>query len=170
VDYTNDGTHHGIDLLAPKGKPVLALSNAYVVFSQLCSECTEDMPSVKAHIEAGKDVGNPFSNTAWNWGFGHLVVLRMSWDDLSRSAQRILSEKDLEGGYLYALYAHLSSIDAGVVRDGVIAAGAKVGEVGKTGNADGPHLHFELRAGAKGDTWAATNTVLINPLAVMSEY
>ena len=40
VDYTNDGTHHGIDLLAPKGKPVLALSNAYVMFSQLCSECT----------------------------------------------------------------------------------------------------------------------------------
>jgi hypothetical protein len=170
VNYTNDGKHHGVDFPAPKGKAVFAISNAYVMFSQMCSECTENMPSVQHHIEAGKDVGNPFSNTAWNWGFGHLVVLRLAWDDLARTAQRALSEVGLEGGYLYALYAHLSSIDARAVKDSLIAAGAKVGEVGETGNADGPHLHFELRAGARGDTWAATNTVLINPLAVTSEY
>ena len=41
------------------------------------------------------------------------------------------------------LYAHLSRID---VRRGVwIATGVRVGAVGATGNAKGPHLHFEVR-------------------------
>ena len=40
-------------------------------------------------------------------------------------------------------YAHLSRID---VRKGVwLGAGVRVGAVGATGNASGPHLHFEVR-------------------------
>jgi murein DD-endopeptidase MepM/ murein hydrolase activator NlpD len=41
------------------------------------------------------------------------------------------------------MYAHLSRID---VRVGVwIAQGARLGTVGATGDATGPHLHFEVR-------------------------
>jgi murein DD-endopeptidase MepM/ murein hydrolase activator NlpD len=41
------------------------------------------------------------------------------------------------------MYAHLSRID---VRVGVwLAQGVRVGAVGATGNASGPHLHFEVR-------------------------
>ena len=40
-------------------------------------------------------------------------------------------------------YGHLSSI--GVAKGAVIASGHKVGEVGATGRATGPHLHFEVR-------------------------
>jgi murein DD-endopeptidase MepM/ murein hydrolase activator NlpD len=57
-------------------------------------------------------------------GYGNLVVIR------HRSG-------------MTSWYAHLASI---AVRTGAcLAAGARVGAVGATGRASGPHLHFELR-------------------------
>jgi murein DD-endopeptidase MepM/ murein hydrolase activator NlpD len=47
------------------------------------------------------------------------------------------------GGGLETRYAHLKRID--VLPGQVLAAGAKVGGVGQTGRATGPHLHFEVR-------------------------
>jgi murein DD-endopeptidase MepM/ murein hydrolase activator NlpD len=57
-------------------------------------------------------------------GFGNLVVVAHS-----------------EG--VQTMYAHLSGISA---RPGdMVGTGAQLGAVGATGNADGPHLHFEVR-------------------------
>jgi murein DD-endopeptidase MepM/ murein hydrolase activator NlpD len=48
-------------------------------------------------------------------------------------------------GGLQTVYAHLREID---VRPGDrLARGEKLGEVGQTGRATGPHLHFEVRKG-----------------------
>ena len=64
-------------------------------------------------------------STGWNpGGYGNLVVIRhrlgmTSW------------------------YAHLAAIT--VRRGTCLSAGDRVGSVGATGNATGPHLHFELR-------------------------
>ena len=44
-------------------------------------------------------------------------------------------------------YAHLSSV---AVREGrFVVRGRKIGEVGMTGRATGPHLHFEIRVGRR---------------------
>ena len=54
-------------------------------------------------------------------------------------------------------YAHLSKI---IVKEGdIIRVGQKIGEVGSTGLATGPHLHYEL----------IKNDIAINPLNIYNE-
>lgn len=53
---------------------------------------------------------------------------------------------------VFTLYAHLRRVD--VVAEQTVAAGDPLGEVGQTGIAIGPHLHFEVRVGD--NTYAST--------------
>ena len=62
----------------------------------------------------------------WQNGYGNVVVVKHAGD---RST----------------LYAHLSRLD---VRKGqVVEQGMRIGAVGMTGWATGPHLHFEFKVG-----------------------
>ncbi|WP_406432823.1 transglycosylase family protein [Streptomyces sp. NBC_00631] len=76
--------------------------------------------SVKA-VEAGQVV-----TAGWGGSYGYQVVIRHA-----------------DGRYTQ--YAHLSAIS---VRAGQsVATGQRIGRSGSTGNATGPHLHFEVRTG-----------------------
>ena len=47
------------------------------------------------------------------------------------------------GGGVTTRYAHLRKIE--IKKDAALTAGQEIGEVGSTGRATGPHLHFEVR-------------------------
>jgi hypothetical protein len=75
----------------------------------------------------------------WNNYYGNLIVIEHS-----------------DG--LYTLYAHLSKI---LVEQGQkVALGDPIGEVGQTGVAIGPHLHFEVRRGDVEDEASTENPEL----------
>ncbi|HWV56485.1 MAG TPA: M23 family metallopeptidase [Longimicrobiales bacterium] len=90
----------------------------------------------RAHqgIDFGAPTGTPVAATAdgvvvtagFDNGYGNHVVLRH------------------QGGYT-TLYAHLSRIETGVRPGTAIQEGQRIGYVGATGLATGPHLHYELR-------------------------
>ncbi len=70
----------------------------------------------------------------------------------------ILQHPDiLQDQNLFTLYAHLSQVD--VKAGQKISVGDRLGRVGSTGAADGPHLHFEVRLG-ENDYAHTTNPVL----------
>lgn len=68
--------------------------------------------------------------TGYNDGYGMYVILL----------------SNIEGNRVEFIMAHMSEVDVEIGQH--VARGEKVGEVGRTGNATGDHLHFEVR-GAK---------------------
>ena len=53
-----------------------------------------------------------------------------------------------DGRLMYSAYAHLERVDVWLGQR--VEAGEVIGQVGDTGNAEGPHLHFEIRFGEDG--------------------
>jgi hypothetical protein len=98
-----------------------------------------------AHPNQGADIfaklGTPVvavtSGTVFSIGVGELAGNRLWF-------------KSDSGACFY--YAHLSSFDKSLFEQKSVAAGAVLGFVGTTGNADGtpPHLHFETHPGCGG--------------------
>jgi hypothetical protein len=70
--------------------------------------------------------------------YGQLVVVQL--------------DREFHGQPVFVLYGHLSRVAASVGQQ--VTTGDVLGEVGMTGVAIGPHLHFEVRVGA--NTYADT--------------
>jgi len=62
----------------------------------------------------------------WQGGYGKVVFI------------------EHEGGYT-TVYAHLSRFSDGLKRNDRVEKGQVIGRVGMTGDATGPHLHYEFR-------------------------
>jgi murein DD-endopeptidase MepM/ murein hydrolase activator NlpD len=99
-------------------------------------------------------LGGVFGPRADRWHSGLDLVAPRATPVYAARGGRVVYADWAEGGWGFLVvvahgrgettwYAHLSRID---VRKGVwIATGVRVGAVGATGDATGPHLHFEVR-------------------------
>ncbi len=116
-------------------------------------------------IHHGVDIGNPAGTPVVAAGAGTVLY---AGDDrqtafapqLEFYGQLVILEmrREYRGQPVFTLYGHLSAIS---VHEGQrVEAGQKLGEVGATGIAMGPHLHFEVRMADAYDYSATRNPEL----------
>ena len=110
-------------------------------------------------------VGDGFGPRGNRFHAGIDIIAPTGTPVLATRAGRVVSAGRARGGWgklvvvshsdgVQSLYAHLSKVD--VRRGQSVPAGARLGLVGSTGDATGPHLHFEVRlSGAAVDPLAA---------------
>jgi murein DD-endopeptidase MepM/ murein hydrolase activator NlpD len=82
------------------------------------------------------------------------VVIFAGWKDNGGGYQVWIAH----GSNLFTTYNHMSAITVGIGQS--VARGQQVGRVGQTGNATGPHLHFEVWQGPVWDGGTRVNPLL----------
>jgi len=85
-------------------------------------------------IDIGGEMGDPV------WAVDNGVVVYAGWNDWGYGNMVAVDH----GFGWQSLYAHLAEVD--VICGQEVFAGDKLGSMGDTGEADGVHLHFELRS------------------------
>jgi hypothetical protein len=158
-----DVVHHGWDFSARVGEPILAGPKVGTVIRTFrCTRCT---PSAPSSVDQGLGLGNPsvLNDPAWGNGYGNYVIVRYLNEHLPESTKAALAKRSLPGAHLYAMYAHLSSIDC--AQGQTLVGGIRLGACGNTGNSSGPHLHLEVRASFSPDetSWSGMFKNLVSP-------
>jgi murein DD-endopeptidase MepM/ murein hydrolase activator NlpD len=115
--------HHGQEFENPLGTPVYAVADGTIV--------TAGQDNVPLCGDDGTKVcGRDLSPDAGGY-YGKVIVLQLA--------------QTYNGQKVFALYGHLSKI--GVTKGDVVKRGDAIGEIGASGVALGPHVHFETRLG-----------------------
>ncbi len=101
-------------------------------------------------IHTGIDIEAPFGTPVLAAGDGTVVWAGYGLESMSHNpndpygmAVLIRHNFGYQGNRLDTVYGHMSEID--VVAGEKVKVGTRIGLVGETGNATGPHLHFEVR-------------------------
>jgi murein DD-endopeptidase MepM/ murein hydrolase activator NlpD len=140
-------THHGVDISCGRGgEEVRAIGSGVVVVADanaMIKVTQKRRVKVPVTTKAGKHTTKTVTKTRtrWKWrtGWGNYVVIR-----------HLLPN----GETVHSLYAHLASKSVTVKDGDVVAAGEPIGKVGKTGRANSPHLHLEVRRHAPSESEA----------------
>ena len=103
-------------------------------------------------VHHGADLENPTGTPVLAAGDGEVVVAGNDFEivygdepDFYGTLVILRHDGMWRDGPVYTLYGHLSAIHVAV--GDRVSEGQPIGEVGETGIANGPHLHFEVRVG-----------------------
>jgi murein DD-endopeptidase MepM/ murein hydrolase activator NlpD len=131
--------HHGEDFENPIGTPLFAVADGTIVAAG-----SDDQPICG-------DNGQVVCGTTIEPGgyYGNLVVIQLT--------------QSYQGQRVFALYGHMSQI--AVSFGDRVKQGDPIGQIGMSGVAIGPHIHFEIRIGT--DDYAHTRNPILwtKPLA-----
>lgn len=103
-------------------------------------------------VHTGVDIASPSGSdviaaadgkVVWA-GYG-LFSVEGNMQDPYGLAVAIRHDFGFQGKRLYTVYAHMRAVN--VISGQQVKTGDQLGEVGETGHATGPHLHFEVRLG-----------------------
>lgn len=115
--------HHGEEFENPTGTPLFAVADGTIV---VAGQDTVPMCGDDGNKVCGRDLSKDSGGY-----YGNVVVLQL---DQTYNGQRV-----------FALYGHLNKI--GVTKGDKVKEGDPIGEIGLSGIALGPHVHFEIRLG-----------------------
>jgi murein DD-endopeptidase MepM/ murein hydrolase activator NlpD len=110
--------HKGIDYSGTLGTPIYAAFDGFVL------EARDGFEASTTNSKTGK-----VTYTGGNSTYGNYVRLE---------------HKKKDGGVWYTTYAHMKKGSVAVKEKQQVKKGDKLGEMGRTGKADGVHLHYEV--------------------------
>lgn len=148
VDYQEPNpmghSHQGFNLGVPDDAnlgTVRASANGVVLLASPCANCPHGNGSV---LEMGiqLDDDRVLNGPGFNYGFGNVVIVRYAFADIPGEAQQQLASWN--GGWIFCIYGHLHELHV-TTNDSVIAD-TDLGLRGKSGNAEGIHLHLQVYA------------------------
>jgi len=154
--------HLGWDFGAAVGEAIrVGPAGGRVMRTFVCTKCTATQPST---FSQGIPLANSavFLDPAWGFGYGNAIIVRYMNSQLPASTRDRLMQRGLGGAHVYAIYAHLSAINASVNQD--LPPNAVLGACGNTGNSNGAHLHLEVRASLNpNENWSSMRANLMDP-------
>ncbi|MEX1250875.1 MAG: M23 family metallopeptidase [Hyphomonas sp.] len=122
-------------------KPVILVGQVVVVTAPVNDVCLSSGFGLRgSRMHEGIDLASRPPGTIHAAAPGRVIEARNS----SGYGLQVLID---HGHGVYTRYAHLDSFDPGLTLGGAIGFGQPVGQMGATGNAEAPHLHFELLTG-----------------------
>lgn len=133
--------HHGQEFENPVGTSVYAVADGTIVVAG-----TDTVPM--CGDDGNKVCGRDLSPESGGY-YGQVIVLQLA--------------QTYNGQKVFALYGHLSKI--GVAKGDVVKRGDLIGEIGASGVALGPHVHFEVRLGVNDYAHTRNPILWMTPLA-----
>jgi len=140
-------------------KPVIQVGEVVLVTAPVNDVCLSSGFGYRGgRLHSGIDLTSRPPGPAYSAAPGRVIEARWS----SGYGYQVLLD---HGHGVYTRYAHLDSFDPGIVPGSAIGFGQPVGQMGATGNAEGPHLHFEILTGDYDNPSASKGLTANDPFA-----